>query len=107
MQLRFRKWTGSQPCFHLSSNLLLPLSSSARCWKPYPDHPYSNAELSEPARAASRIPLYFNLEKCHCTLVLGSDISDPVKYVVISIVTAHAEPRELVVVNVTTRCLEE
>jgi len=107
MQLSVRKWTESQPCFHLSSDLLLPVSSPARCWQPNPDCPYSSAGLSKPARAANCIPLYFNLGKCHCTLVLGSDISDPVKHVVISIVTAHAEPRELMVVNVTTWCLGE
>lgn len=102
-----RKRTKSQPCFHLSSSLLLPLCSPARRWKPHPNRLYDNAGLSEPARAASRIPLYFNLGKCHCTLVLEGDISDPIKYVVISIVTAHAEPRELMVVNVTTWCLGE
>lgn len=61
----------------------------------------SRAELSEPARAASPIPLYFNLGKCHCALVLGSDICDPVKHGAISIGTAHAEGRGPVVLNVT------
>lgn len=62
----------------------------------------SSAELSEPARAVRLIPLCFNLGKCHCALVLGSDISDPVKHGAISIGTAHAERRGPVMVNVNT-----
>lgn len=96
-----RKQNQEPSSSHLEPALLSPSlqHAPACCGKPNPDHPDGHAGLSGPARSASLIPLYFNFGKCHCILVLGSDISDPVKHVVIPIVIAQAEPRELMVVN--------
>lgn len=105
MQLGVRKRPGRH--FHLSSSLLLPFQQPCSLLETLPWLSVQQCRAPRACQSSQPHPIVFQFGKCHCTLVLGSDISDPVKYVVISIVTAHAELKELMVVNMTTWCLGE